>query len=169
MKCEKLFAALGGADDMYIEEAAYPEMTPLRTRGAQQPRRFSRLAPAAACLILAAAAALILPRLQNHDLVGGQPGSGQLIGDGNPEYDDRPGEGVPVPPRPSALSLIINTAVSVSAAEAAYPGNHFDLDLSEEQLRAVFPGVDLTLGASAHYREDGSVMFVTAAETRKPG
>jgi hypothetical protein len=168
MKGEKLFAALGNVDDRFIEEAAYPDgavttQTQTRARRAQRRRYFTLLAPVAACALLAAV--ILLPKWQNPTVGGG----GQSVGGDNPDFGYRPSEGVTVPPRQPTPTLIMNTATSVSAAAAQYPEDHFNLDLSEEQLAAVFPGLNLTLGAGVHYSGDGSVVFVTALETLKPG
>ncbi|MDR1042582.1 MAG: hypothetical protein LBL54_01605 [Clostridiales Family XIII bacterium] len=166
MKAEKLYIALGNVSNNFIEEAAYPNspaVSHTQIRKTRKPFHLARFAPIAACAVIVLALAIALSDLQRYNINDPKP-----VDPGNTVMDNPGKPGSTTPPVAAPL-LIMNTAAAVSSAAAAYPADHFTLELSEEQMKAVFPGLDLTLGASAHYRGDASVMSVTALETYEPG
>ena len=150
MKGMKLMRAIGNIDDKYIEEnvpgqrADTPAPVPAR-----KPMTW-RLAPIAACLALAVVATVIT--VNRLDLFHG-----------------------PLPPvttsepSPALPLLAIGEAKSAEFAQRSDLAIAFDLGLTQAQLEEVFPGLDLMLGATAYYRDDGSLYFLTAIETKQPG
>jgi len=61
-------------------------------------------------------------------------------------------------------ALTFNVVESVMSARMMIPDGYFDYNLTDEQLTMVFPNLDLDLYATAHYRNDGTLWFVTASE-----
>jgi len=61
-------------------------------------------------------------------------------------------------------ALTFNEVESSMSAGRITPDGYFDYDLTDEQLNAVFPNLGLSLSASAHYRDDGTLWFVVASE-----
>ena len=60
--------------------------------------------------------------------------------------------------------LIFNEVDSIMSVSMIIPNGYFEYELTDEQLKAVFPNLDLALIATAHYRNDGSLWFVSANE-----
>ena len=147
MKGMKLMRAIGNIDDKYIEENAPGWRT--MPAPAHKPMVW-RLAPIAACLALALVATVVT--VNRLDLFHGpQP----------PETTSKPSPALPL--------LAIGEVKSTEFAQRSDLDIAFDLGLTQAQLKEVFPGLDLTLGATAYYRQDGSLYFLTAIETKQPG
>jgi hypothetical protein len=149
MKGEKLFLALGDVSDKFIEESADACF-------AQAKKRYPLLA-ASSCAAALLVFAIAYPRLRaffSNAPVAETPG---LASSDQPSPDN----GIP--------KLAIIEASSVTAASMHLPEDHFDLELTEEQLKSAFPGLWFPVGARAYYTGDGTLKFVAGTETAKPG
>ena len=71
--------------------------------------------------------------------------------------------------RDEEFPLALNKAEALMQAGRLWPEGFFYKPLSEEQLSAVFPNLNLTLAATAFYSPDGTLLSVTATETHTPG
>ena len=149
MKGMKLMRAIGNIDDKYIEENAPGQKAMPAPVPARKPMVW-RLAPVAACLVLALVATVVTAN--RLDLFHGpQP----------PVTTTEPSPALP--------QLAIGEAKSMPGAVQSDLMIAFELELTQAQLKEVFSGLDLTLGATAYYRQDGSLYFLTAIETKQPG
>jgi len=149
MKGMELMRAIGNIADKYIEENVPGQKAMPAPVPARKPMAW-RLAPIAACLALAMVATVVTAN--RLDLFHGPH---------PPVTTSEPSPALPL--------LAIGEAKSAEFAQRSDLAIAFDLGLTQAQLEEVFPGLDLMLGATAYYRDDGSLYFLTAMETKQPG
>jgi len=68
-------------------------------------------------------------------------------------------DGIMTPP------VLFNEAESTMSISLAMPTSHFPHDLTDEEVNAVFYGINMSLSASAWFREDGSLCSITASNS----
>ena len=136
-----------------------------------------RYAGLAACAVLLLVSVWKIPGLFNSDLPDRQ------ISENNPEHIISPGtqhgnEGIGTdiddPNDPGSVArplytLNFNTGNSLMQTDASWAFGVFDYDLTDEQVKAVFPDLDLTIGSIAFYGIDGKLITVTAVESMTAG
>ncbi|MCL2364277.1 MAG: hypothetical protein FWC71_06395 [Defluviitaleaceae bacterium] len=136
----------------------------------------------AACLVILLGVIFIIPNLMQNEAPYISPGdTGQNghfvqapnINDPNAPISPAPIFPVPVttapqqnesPPPMEIHALTFNEVESVMSASMIIPDGYFDYDLTADQIRAVFPGVDMQMWGVVQYRADGSVWYVAAYE-----
>lgn len=107
-----------------------------------------RYAAAFACLAVVLLGVFTIPKLTQHNATPTQGDNPSAL---------QPGSSAPVPDALSKYTLYFNKADFQTAADTAIPG-HFWNELTEEELKAVFPGLIEThsITATANFQSDES-------------
>ncbi|MDR0272933.1 MAG: hypothetical protein LBI27_06415 [Clostridiales bacterium] len=141
----------------------------------RQKRTIYQYAGLAACLAIVLLCIWAMPGMFDNPVVV-SPGNTGLTVQAPPQNGGvtvEPSEptNTPEPTEPvyPLYSLTLNYVDSLISSERAYIPGHFWYELTDEQLRAVFPDFPLTLTATAHYFGDGSLHSVVAYDNETWG
>ena len=146
-----------------------------------RPRAVFRYAGLAACAAVLLLCVWTIPGLFNApvDNIANNPGEINegdinIIESGDPQNGAQVGTIVDDPTDPNSqtrplYALTFNVGASIMQADAQWAFGCFDYDLNDEQLNAVFPGLNLIFAANAFYGVDGTLLSVTAIESMIPG
>ena len=119
-----------------------------------------RFAGIAACLAILLFGVWAVPNLFSNLTPENEWQSGYIVCDQNEATQDKE----IISPSLVLHALTFNTVESVMPVRMMIPDGYFDYDLTYEQLGVLFPNLGLTLAATAHYRNNGSLWFVSASE-----
>jgi len=176
-QAKRIMSAVCGIDDKFIAEADLVEKTPNAVANSA-PRAMRYAMPLAACLIIAVAIAVPVFRHLWLETGGtdvpvaspsGNAAQSELTDNtpvASPSITPGHGETSQPPSRPQPLLVIADAESMTSAAADVAIG--FTLELTEAQIKDIFPLLGLTLGATCYYSPDGSLYWVTALETQEP-
>ena len=167
-------------DSISVDTALHDKiMNKLQRKSVPQRRKrlTLRYAGLAACAVLLLFSVWKIPGLFSNDLHDRQIAENNpdhIISPGTQHGNESIGTDVDDPNDPNSVahplySLSFNTGNSLIQADASWAFGCFDYDLTDEQVKVVFPGLDLTIGATAFYGVDGKLITVTAVESFTAG
>jgi hypothetical protein len=152
-------------DNVNPTEAAKLRMLAnIRTASPQKRAAARRVVPALAGIaVVAAVAVLAIPTLRGADV---NPAT--TVAPAQTATEPGSVADAPASPGTALYPLTLNRGEVGAYADAAYPADVFEYELTDEQLAAVFPNLPLTLTATALYTGEGKLMNLSAVETLTP-